>query len=236
MQNIIDLSPSRMNILLCIHPKKEFDDRRSIKSNAKHNRPLTIQDEYLILIPVLTDKDTEFRKLVPEYFDQDDLDYINTVIFDLSFERKQRQTATIRKIDFDVLLKNNKDDGNDDSLPTTRSFVLNKYMSSPLSPLEKINIVENKNFTPEISLVESNSDHDHDEQMIFIMNETGEPLLIQNLIGFKISTSSTPVNIIPHECVLLIASNENQVDADFPANQIEDSHKKQKIDFKVNKV
>ncbi|CAF1436642.1 unnamed protein product, partial [Rotaria magnacalcarata] len=219
--------------LLCIHPKKEFDDRRSIKSNAKHNRPLTIQDEYLILIPVLTDKDTEFRKLVPEYFDQDDLDYINTVIFDLSFERKQRQTATIRKIDFDVLLKNNKDDGNDDSLPTTRSFVLNKYMSSPLSPLEKINIVENKNFTPEISLVESNSDHDHDEQMIFIMNETGEPLLIQNLIGFKISTSSTPVNIIPHECVLLIASNENQVDADFPANQIEDSHKKQKIDFKI---
>ncbi|CAF3423109.1 unnamed protein product [Rotaria socialis] len=221
--------------LLCIHPRKEFDDRRSIKSNAKHNRALTIQDEYLILIPVLIDKDTEFRKLVPEYFDQDDLDYINTIIFDLSLERKQRQTATIRKINFDVLLKNNKDGDNDDSLPTTRSYVLDKYMSSPLSPLEKINMVENKSFTPEISLIGSNSDHDHDddEQMIFILNETGEPLSIQNLIGFKIPTSSTPVNIIQHEYVLLIASNENQLDAGLSTNQIEDSQKKQKIDFKI---
>ncbi|CAF4603370.1 unnamed protein product, partial [Rotaria sp. Silwood2] len=223
--------------LLSVYPKEGLDSRRAIKAKTTKNSPITITNTNLILIPVTVVDLTTFDRLVPEFFDQEDMNYVNSLLFELSIEETQQKlkekSEAISKINYELILNNNNDDNNDNaSLPTTRSFFSNQYMSSLLSPLKKINIIENKNFTREISLIENIDDHD-DERIIFLLNETGESLSIENLIGLKIPMSSTPVNIIQYEYVLLIVLKEYQLDADHQTIQIEDSQKKQKIDFKI---
>jgi hypothetical protein len=135
--------------LLAVYPKPGFDSRRAITAETTTNRPIIITNTHLILIPVTVEERTKITGFISEFFNQDDMNYINSLLFELSIEeeqqRAQRKAEAIDKINYELILNNDDDDDNP-SLPTTRSFFSNQYMSSRLSSLKKLNIIENKNF------------------------------------------------------------------------------------------
>jgi hypothetical protein len=133
--------------LLSVYPKKAFGIRRSIAAKPKTNRPVTMTNTHLVLMPVTVDENTKWNKLVPEFFSKDDMAYINKLLLEIFLEENAQQDNNIR----DHFISNNDDDNDDASLSTTRSFFSNQYVSSPSSSsLTKINIVGNKNFKSEV--------------------------------------------------------------------------------------
>ena len=153
--------------LLSVHPKPGFGGRRAISAKTKTNRPITISNTYLILIPVIVQDHTKLCKLVPEFFDRDDLNYINSLLRELLIQESQqqiekqaeKQTEAIDRINYELLLNEDNDDDDDNSsLPTTRSFFSYQYMPLQLSPLTKFISVDNKNFLPEVKTFKLNVD------------------------------------------------------------------------------
>lgn len=89
-----------------------------------------------------------------------------------------------------------KDKDDEDSLPRTRSSFWNQYLSPP----RKFNIIENKYFKSEVKiknfilfsytffLFQALEDSDNNDQdIIFLLNETGEQLSIDKLNEFKVN-------------------------------------------------
>ena len=149
--------------LLSVHPKPGFGGRRAISAKTKTNRPITINNTYLILIPVIVQDHRKLCKLVPEFFDRDDLNYINSLLLELLIQERQqqaeKQAEAINRINYELLLNEYNDDDDDNSaLPTTRSFFSYEYMPLQLSPLTKFISVDNKNFLPEVKTFKLNVD------------------------------------------------------------------------------
>jgi hypothetical protein len=132
--------------LLAVHPRKPYGGRRSIRSISKTNHHPTIVNAYLLLIPVTVDKRTiKWNKLVAEFFDQDDLMYIKSILYELLVEEDQQKTGAIKNIHHS---STSKDKDDEDSLPRTRSSFSNQYLSPP----RKFNIIENKYFKSEVKI------------------------------------------------------------------------------------
>jgi hypothetical protein len=129
--------------LLPIFPIEELDGRRAIITKSKTNRPATIVDSYLVLIPVIVvvDRNTYWSEITDEFIEKDDLDYINKLLLEILLEENEEQTQNIRNL----CTSNNDDEDNDDKfLLSTTSFFSNQYVSSPSSSsLRNISIVGN---------------------------------------------------------------------------------------------
>ncbi len=132
--------------LLAVHPREPYGGRRSIRSISKTNHPPTIINTYSLSIPVTVDKTaTKPNKLVAEFFDQDDLMYIKSILFELLVEEDQQKIELIKNIPHS---STSKDKDDEDSLPRTRSSFSNQYLSPP----RKFNIIENKYFKSEVKI------------------------------------------------------------------------------------
>jgi hypothetical protein len=136
--------------LVPITPKKEFDGKRPITARRTTKNPSKhVENSYLLLIPVeVEEEDIKRGKLCNEFFDENDLLYINGLLLSIVNEENE-QTAKekqeeIKKIGYHYIPNDDDDDNNNvvsenesesSSLPIRRSFA-----NSVIDSAEKVQI------------------------------------------------------------------------------------------------
>ncbi|CAF4222587.1 unnamed protein product, partial [Rotaria magnacalcarata] len=105
-------------------------------------------------VPV--EEDTEWNKLLPQYFDENDLLYINDLLFNkVTEENKQKakeKQEEIKKISYNFILNDNNDDDDDisDSQTGSSSIPISRTYKSPdIDSNEKVKIIRNRSFDDE---------------------------------------------------------------------------------------
>ncbi|CAF1367819.1 unnamed protein product, partial [Rotaria magnacalcarata] len=184
--------------LVPIAPKKEFDGKRSITTRAtiKNCRNL-VANSYLILIPVQVEKYTEWNKLLPQFFDQNDLSYINDLLVnavteEIKLQGKARQEE-INKLNYNFISYDNRDDNDDDddnigdNQTGSSSIPVSRNCKSPnIDSNEKVKIWVKKYFI-------HNQSVDDDDQPTKLVKDLVGPaqdylLLSRETLNVQIST------------------------------------------------
>jgi len=127
-----------MNVLgiVPITPKKGFDGKRAITARTRIKNPgKHIKNSYLLLIPVeVKEEDIKQGKLLDEFFDENDLLYINDLLLSITNQENDQQAKAkqeeIKKLGYHCI-PNDDDDNNvsenesenksESSIPTRRS-------------------------------------------------------------------------------------------------------------------
>ncbi|CAF0778551.1 unnamed protein product [Rotaria sordida] len=108
-----------LNRLLSIAPKEAVLGRKSITTLSRTNGPSTLTNTYVILKSLIIQPE-ELRDVVPAYVSNQDLLYINSVLYEAEMRELTESKAEKSEIYFLPLMKihnnngNNSDDGNDD--------------------------------------------------------------------------------------------------------------------------
>jgi hypothetical protein len=77
--------------LLAVYPKPGFDSRRAITAETTTNRSIIITNTHLILIPVTVEERTKITGFIPEFFNQDYMNYINHVYLNYQLKKNNNK-------------------------------------------------------------------------------------------------------------------------------------------------
>ncbi len=133
--------------LVPITPKKDFDGKRAITARTRIKNPAKhIEDSYLLLIPVdVEEEDINRGQLLDEFFDKNDLLYINGLLLSIINQENEQQAKAkqeeIEKFGKHYIPNDDDDDNNvsenesESSIPTRRSST-----NSVIDSTEKVQI------------------------------------------------------------------------------------------------
>lgn len=108
--------------LVPVYPRNPFDDKnkRSIVTISASAPSATITDTYLVLIPITTGNSKKLKR-TSEYFDVDDLTYINDLMQQIRLEEDEEKAEIIRRLDPSSILHKGDIESSFDSLPRRRN-------------------------------------------------------------------------------------------------------------------